>query len=454
MLAAWPALLAVVLGNEMRRAVSEGGRLIEQAWAPSLGLSLSFNLDGLGLLFAILITGIGAFIVLYASRYLEEPRARRPFLRITVRVHGRDGRRRSQQQHPHAVRVLGAHRVYLVPAHWLRARAGRGAEGRTSGVDRHGRGRPGAARGGGAARRCLWHHEPVRDGGTAGRHRRQPLLWRHRGSGSARGIHEIRAGPVPLLAAERDGGAHTCERISPLRHDGEGRDLPHCQDDPHRRLDARVDGRGDRRGRHDYGCRGLSLRAGNRPQAHPRVPDAECARRAHDAAGSGHARGHYCGAGVSRRACRLQGRVVHGRWGHRSRSGDPRYFCALGSAQDDAHDRARRRRSRDLDGRRAADPRIRRQGRSLRSVASRERLVPRAVDSDRARQHPSRTGGIARRCVAVSRGRTDERGARPPVATVVPPTVPCNDRSPCRDRAINSQRTALSRSNCNGRRAG
>jgi multicomponent Na+:H+ antiporter subunit A len=71
MLAAWPALLAVVLGSEMRRAVSDGGRLVEQAWAPSLGLSLSFNLDGLGLLFAILITGIGALIVLYASRYLE-----------------------------------------------------------------------------------------------------------------------------------------------------------------------------------------------------------------------------------------------------------------------------------------------------------------------------------------------------------------------------------------------
>ncbi len=71
MLAAWPALLAVLLGNEMRRAVSGGGRLVELAWAPSLGLSLSFNLDGLGLLFAILITGIGALIVLYASRYLE-----------------------------------------------------------------------------------------------------------------------------------------------------------------------------------------------------------------------------------------------------------------------------------------------------------------------------------------------------------------------------------------------
>ena len=70
-LAAWPALLAVLLGNEMRRAVSGGGRLVELPWAQSLGLSLSFNLDGLGLLFAILITGIGALIVLYASQYLK-----------------------------------------------------------------------------------------------------------------------------------------------------------------------------------------------------------------------------------------------------------------------------------------------------------------------------------------------------------------------------------------------
>ena len=70
-LAAWPALLAILLGNELRRAASEGGRLVELPWAPSLGLSLSFQLDGLGLLFAILITGIGALIVLYSSRYLE-----------------------------------------------------------------------------------------------------------------------------------------------------------------------------------------------------------------------------------------------------------------------------------------------------------------------------------------------------------------------------------------------
>jgi multicomponent Na+:H+ antiporter subunit A len=70
-LAVWPALLAVLFSAELRRAVSDRGRLVELAWAPSLGLSLSFNLDGLGLLFAVLVAGIGALVVLFASRYLE-----------------------------------------------------------------------------------------------------------------------------------------------------------------------------------------------------------------------------------------------------------------------------------------------------------------------------------------------------------------------------------------------
>lgn len=70
MLAAWPALLAVTFGYALLDAVPGAGRLIELPWAPSLGLALSFNLDGLGLLFATLITGIGALVVLYASRYL------------------------------------------------------------------------------------------------------------------------------------------------------------------------------------------------------------------------------------------------------------------------------------------------------------------------------------------------------------------------------------------------
>ena len=40
-------------------------------WVPGLQLSLSFHFDGLSLLFATLIVGVGALIVIYAAKYLE-----------------------------------------------------------------------------------------------------------------------------------------------------------------------------------------------------------------------------------------------------------------------------------------------------------------------------------------------------------------------------------------------
>ena len=39
-------------------------------WVPSLGVQLSFWIDGLSLMFALLITGIGAMVMLYAAKYL------------------------------------------------------------------------------------------------------------------------------------------------------------------------------------------------------------------------------------------------------------------------------------------------------------------------------------------------------------------------------------------------
>lgn len=43
-------------------------------WIPQMGVSLDFKLDGLSLLFALLITGIGTLIFLYSSFYLKEHR--------------------------------------------------------------------------------------------------------------------------------------------------------------------------------------------------------------------------------------------------------------------------------------------------------------------------------------------------------------------------------------------
>jgi multicomponent Na+:H+ antiporter subunit A len=70
-LALWPAVLTVVFSTELRSTLGAGSHLIELPWAAPLRLSLSFNLDGLGLLFALLITAVGTLVVLYASRYLE-----------------------------------------------------------------------------------------------------------------------------------------------------------------------------------------------------------------------------------------------------------------------------------------------------------------------------------------------------------------------------------------------
>ena len=58
--------------SSMVPSVSRGeARYWEVDWLPQLGVALSFHVDGLALLFALLITGIGSFIFLYASEYMR-----------------------------------------------------------------------------------------------------------------------------------------------------------------------------------------------------------------------------------------------------------------------------------------------------------------------------------------------------------------------------------------------
>lgn len=50
-----------------------GQTILQQwAWLPEIGLNLSFRLDGLALLFSLLISGIGTLIVIYAYYYLSD----------------------------------------------------------------------------------------------------------------------------------------------------------------------------------------------------------------------------------------------------------------------------------------------------------------------------------------------------------------------------------------------
>ena len=74
-----PALAAAVVAGlafaclvTLTRAPFQGETLIlSWPWLPSVGLELAFRFDGLGMLFAYLIVGIGLLVILYARYYLK-----------------------------------------------------------------------------------------------------------------------------------------------------------------------------------------------------------------------------------------------------------------------------------------------------------------------------------------------------------------------------------------------
>jgi multicomponent Na+:H+ antiporter subunit A len=70
LLAIVPAGIALYFASFLPAILSGDSKTISYAWAPSLGLNLSFHLDGLSLLFALLISGIGALVFVYAGSYL------------------------------------------------------------------------------------------------------------------------------------------------------------------------------------------------------------------------------------------------------------------------------------------------------------------------------------------------------------------------------------------------
>ena len=71
LLALFPALLAAWLLSQAPLVLHEGPQLLAWSWVPSLGISLSFLLDGLSLLFGLLITVIGTCVLVYAGGYLK-----------------------------------------------------------------------------------------------------------------------------------------------------------------------------------------------------------------------------------------------------------------------------------------------------------------------------------------------------------------------------------------------
>ncbi|MHB1224178.1 MAG: hydrogen gas-evolving membrane-bound hydrogenase subunit E [Gemmatimonadaceae bacterium] len=65
------ALFVAFLGNS---SAIEAGAVITQhvPWAPTLGIDVALRLDGFSFLFALLITGIGSLVVVYAGAYMSD----------------------------------------------------------------------------------------------------------------------------------------------------------------------------------------------------------------------------------------------------------------------------------------------------------------------------------------------------------------------------------------------
>lgn len=70
-LATIPASLFIALLLQVGSLDLTGSQSISYNWIPGLGVNLDLRLDGLGLLFALMICGVGSFIFAYAGGYLE-----------------------------------------------------------------------------------------------------------------------------------------------------------------------------------------------------------------------------------------------------------------------------------------------------------------------------------------------------------------------------------------------
>ncbi len=69
-LALMPLVLTVYFASFLGAIASGDTFHARQAWVPALGVNLSFTLDGLSLLFALLISGVGALVLVYVGGYL------------------------------------------------------------------------------------------------------------------------------------------------------------------------------------------------------------------------------------------------------------------------------------------------------------------------------------------------------------------------------------------------
>ena len=179
--AAWMAgaitLLALAWLLPLADAPFAGQTVIQRfSWMPAAGLDLAFRLDGLGLLFALMILGIGLLIILYARYYLSPSRTAWAASTPSAALHGLHAGRRPVGEHHPTADLLGADQPVVLSADQLLAAARGCPQRRAHGADRHRRRGAGPARRLSAARADRRQLRPVRDPGLGRPHPRPSAL--------------------------------------------------------------------------------------------------------------------------------------------------------------------------------------------------------------------------------------------------------------------------------------
>ena len=300
--------------------VSAGGVLrAEFGWMPMLGLNLTLRMDGFAWLFAGLVTGIGTLVVLYARYYMSSDD---PVPRFFAFLLAFMGAMTGLVISGNLVQLaffweLTSLFSFLLIGYWHHTAAARDGARMALIITATG----GLALFAGVL--VLGHivgsYELDAVLAAGDRIRGHPALPAGADPRPARRADEERAGPVPLLAAARDGRTHAGLGLSPLGHAREGGHLPDgaavAGDGGYRGL---VPDRGHGRSRH-AAARGLRCDLPERPEGpaglldhQPSRPD-HAASRPEQRAGPGRGR-------VPRPEPRgLQGLPVHGRRHHRPR---------------------------------------------------------------------------------------------------------------------------------------
>ena len=272
-LALVPAAAFVWILAQLPAVLAGAAPTQEIPWIPALGIDIAMRLDALSATFSLLVTGIGALVLLYCTRYFAEgARGLGRFAGVLTAFAGA------------MLALVWSDDVFVLYVCWelttvfsfllvghdSHKRASRAAAVQALVVTAAGGltmlvGLVVLVRRGG-------HHPALGPRDLLRGPRRDPRGGdRRRRLRAGRGDHQVRAGAVPLLAALGDGRADAGQRLPARRGDGEGRRLPRAAPRARaRRRRAVAPADRDAGDRHDAARRRAGA-APARPQARPRA---------------------------------------------------------------------------------------------------------------------------------------------------------------------------------------